>query len=66
MKCWNTKYQKQVRVSQKNYDRLNLSKGDETLSKCLDRVLDLYFNYEGGKKEQKRIQKRLNKFETLI
>ena len=66
MKDWNTKYQKRVRISQKNYDRLTLTQDGETLSAHLDKILSLYFDYKGGKREKRKLEKRLNKFNTLI
>ena len=65
MKEWNTKYQKRVRISQKNYDRLDLTKDNGTLANNLDRILNLYFDWKGGEKEKRKLKKKLNYFETL-
>lgn len=55
-----------IRVSLKNYERLKIARGSLSLTKKLEDILNLYFTYDGGIKEIKKMEKNINDFKSIL
>lgn len=58
-KEWSSEFKKIVRISEKNLQRLKLTRGTGTVAKQLDVILNAYFENGGGEKERKRLKKNI-------